>query len=689
VPVVAVPRRAGTARKPATRAKSSLGYAPSLDGVRAFAVLAVMAFHSGLRLLPGGFLGVDAFFVLSGFLITTLLVIEWQRAKTVRLRAFWTRRARRLLPALLVVVVFVVLYATLVAPEGTYPDLRSDALATLFYVANWHFIAVGGNYFVQAGALSLLTHTWSLAVEEQFYILWPLLLLGVLRLFRRLGPLLAVAIVGAVASAVEMVVLYRNGADLTRLYYGTDTHAQSLLIGVALAVALAMCADRRDIGAEPGRSWGWSPTTRNARATVAVVGVVGLFLDAALWWRVSYDSPFLWQGGFLLADIGTAAVLLSAVSLPRGALARGLSTIPLRFVGQISYGMYLWHFPLFQWVDQARTGLSGWPLFVVRLAMTLVVASASFYAVEQPIRSGSLMRHWRAWIGTPLAVGGVATFVVIATTGAGIASSALPTTVSAKTGSSATNGRVVMVVGDSTALTLGIDLTFAAGAHGATVVDKGTLGCGVAEVTQVATQSEAQPALTAAACNPASPASEQWPALWERWVAEYRPSVVAILAGRWEVSDVLWHGRWTSIDQLGFARYVRRQLERAVKIAASRGGHVDLLTAPCYSAAAATSTGPGPSDSSHRLAVYNDIVREVAIANTSKASLVNLDGLVCPGGHYRQVIDGVTVRAPDGVHFPFFSMSDPNSAAPDSLAEARSFGRWLGKTLWPKLLETR
>ncbi len=687
---------------------SALGYVPSLDGVRALAVLAVMVFHSGLPFLAGGFLGVDAFFVLSGFLITTLLVAEWQRSGTIRLRAFWARRARRLLPALLVLVVVVVLYATFAVPAGTYPDLRGDALAALFYVANWHFIAAGGNYFVQTGAVSPLTHTWSLAVEEQFYIVWPLVLVGVLRLFRRLVALLVVAIAGIVASALEMALLYRHGADLTRLYYGTDTHAQSLMIGVALALALSLAiapaparapasasrggrntrVDCRTPEAEPpgGRGWtGWSPTTRGSRAVIALAGVAGVLLDGAFWWRLRYESPLLWQGGFLLADLGIAAVLLSVVSLPSGLLARGLSTAPLRYVGRISYGVYLWHFPLFQWIDEERIGLSGGLLFVVRLAVTLVVATASYYAVEQPIRRGSFLQRWRAWIGAPLAVGGVAVLVVCATAGTGFAASSLPTPVK----SSRADDRVVMVVGDSTALTLGIGLAVAAGAHHATVVDKGILGCGVAEVSEVATQSQDQPTPTVAACNPTSPASERWPALWRKWVARYRPSVVAVLAGRWEVSDVLWRGRWTNITRPGFARDVRRQLELAVGVASSRGAHVDLLTAPCYSTGATTSTGPGPADSPRRLRIYNHIVREVVASEPSRASLVNLDGLVCPGGRYHQRIDGVTVRAPDGVHFPFFSLSDPRTADPDTLAEVRRFGRWLGKTLWPELLATR
>ena len=241
----------------------SLSYIPALDGIRALAVLGVMAFHSGIPFLPAGFLGVDTFFVLSGFLITSLLIGEWRRRTTIRLGAFWARRARRLLPALLLVLLFVACYAAFVVPRGTYPDLRLDALSTLFYVANWHYILIGSNYFVQTGPVSLLTHTWSLAIEEQFYLVWPLVVLGVMHFTRSLRVLLAVCVVGALASAAEMALLYHPGMNLTRLYYGTDTHAQCMLVGASLAVSLAIFAERRRARGHGARTAGrLAPTAR-------------------------------------------------------------------------------------------------------------------------------------------------------------------------------------------------------------------------------------------------------------------------------------------------------------------------------------------------------------------------------------------------------------------------------------------
>ncbi len=448
----------------APREGPNISYIPALDGVRAFAVLGVMAFHSGIPLLPAGFLGVDTFFVLSGFLITTLLLGEWGQRATIKLGAFWARRARRLLPALLLVLLFIACYAAFIAPKGMYPDLRLDAFSTLFYVSNWHFILVGSNYFVQTGPVSLLTHTWSLAIEEQFYLVWPLVVLGVLKLTRNLWVLLAICVGGALASAAEMALLYHPGMDPTRLYYGTDTHAQCLLVGASLAVVLALIAERRRVRGTvpvsrrpPGGDPAWMASGWRVRGALVIVGSAGAVATAVLWWRVSYTGSFLWEGGFLVSAVSAAAVLTCVVCVQRSWLAGALSVAPLRYLGRISYGMYLWHFPLFQWIDGERTGLTGYPLFGVRCVATVAVATASFYLVERPIRQGYFFRQWRAWVVTPIAVVGVAAIVVVATASSGaVAAAGVGQAATTTTGSGATAGQPVkvLVIGDSTALTL-------------------------------------------------------------------------------------------------------------------------------------------------------------------------------------------------------------------------------------------
>jgi peptidoglycan/LPS O-acetylase OafA/YrhL len=666
----------------------NLSYIPALDGVRAFAVVGVMAYHGGIPWLPAGFLGVDAFFVLSGFLITSLLISEWQRRRTIRLGQFWARRARRLLPALLLLLVFVVLYAAFVVPAGTYPGLRLDALSTLFYVANWHFILIGSNYFNQTSLPSLLTHTWSLAVEEQFYLLWPLVVLGVLKFTGRLWALLAVSVVGALASAAEMALLFRHGVGTTRLYYGTDTHGQCVLVGAALASGLALFARRRHSAAAsplgsrtPGGNPAWAASSRWARTVLSILGGAGVVVAGLLWWRVSFNGSFLWEGGFLVAALATAAVLVCVVCAQRSWLATALSVSPLRFLGRISYGLYLWHFPLFQWIDGQRTGLGGYALFGARCGATLAVATVSFYLVERPIRRGALFRQWRAWVGAPVAVAVVSLTVVLAT-GAGTVA-AVPAASPAPAGSSSSLS-TVLVLGDSTALTLSIGLSYDAKRYGATVVDKGILGCGVAVMPEV--RRTGVDATVAPACNPATPAGKQWPALWTGWIDQYHPAIVAILSGRWEVSTVEWRGQWTDILEPAFAAYVRQQLQRAVDVASSRGTPAVLFTAPCYDSGEQSNGAPWPEDQPDRVNVYNALVREVVASNRQKATLVNLYGVVCPGGTYETQIDGVTVRAPDGVHFPFFSPSSPQTADPDTEAQVRQFGAWVGPRLWPSIV---
>jgi peptidoglycan/LPS O-acetylase OafA/YrhL len=225
------------------------GYVPALDGLRALSVLGVMLYHGGS--LTGGFLTIDVFFVLSGFLITSLLLGEWVKRVTIRLGQFWARRARRLLPALLVMLVGVALYAKLFATPGEFANLRLDSLSTLFYVANWHFIIGNSNYFVQTAQTSPLAHMWSLSIEEQFYIVWPPVVLVMLHLgrrlrpSRRLWPVMATAVAGAVASAVEMRLLFLHHAPIMRIYEGTDTRSQDILVGSALAIGMAMWAERR------------------------------------------------------------------------------------------------------------------------------------------------------------------------------------------------------------------------------------------------------------------------------------------------------------------------------------------------------------------------------------------------------------------------------------------------------------
>jgi peptidoglycan/LPS O-acetylase OafA/YrhL len=358
---------------------------PALDGVRALAILGVMAYHLGYGWASGGYLGVDLFFVLSGFLITSLLLEEWNTSGVIRLGAFWGRRARRLLPALFLVLIAVALYAVVngrfssPGSGGAAIDLsglRGDALATLFYVANWHAIFSHQSYFTQFSTPSPLQHTWSLAIEEQFYVVWPLVTLGLVtwgkRHWRRLG--LGVCVAGALASALAMALLYRAGTDPSRVYYGTDTRAFDLLAGAALAYLAAARP-------QPG------PRARRLLHGSSVVAVVVL---GVFWARGGTPGGLptagMFRGEFLACAVLGAVVIADVRQFDQGPLAAVLSLRPLQWIGTISYGLYLWHWPIFVYMNQARTGLSGAGLDLARVALTFAVACASYYLVERPIR---------------------------------------------------------------------------------------------------------------------------------------------------------------------------------------------------------------------------------------------------------------------------------------------------------------
>ena len=615
-----------------------------------------MAYHGGLSFLPAGFFGVDAFFVLSGFLITTLLVTEWAGANRIALRAFWARRARRLLPALLVMLIFVALYPRFVAAPGMYPSLRWDSIAALFYSANWRFIVSGQSYFAQTGPVSPLLHTWSLAIEEQFYIVWPLVVFAIMR-FRRAGTpralktLLTVSVAGALLSATEMALLFRPGGDPTRVYFGTDTHAQCLLVGTALAAGLALWRLR---GPHPVAS-------PQGHRLLSVAGVLGVGVCAWAWSQLHYGQSFVFRGGFLLVSVAVAAVLLSTVLHPLGIVSRVLSWAPLRYIGRISYGMYLWHFPLDIALTGSRTGLEGTPLFLFRTLVTIVVSSLSFYLLERPIRTRKFFTNVRARIAAPAAVI-VTAVVIIATTlppvtASGAESSApspLGSGQDAKNGAFAKAPVRVMLVGDSTALTLGVGLAGDADKWHIDLENLSILGCGIALGTTLWTNvdGQEQPALVPAPCQPKPEGGDvPWTLAWPKWLQEVRPNVVALLAGRWEVLDHLFKGQRTNILHAQYAAYIKHMLQVAVRIGTSTGARMVLMTAPCYSSGEQADGAPWPQDNPSRVMAYNRLVRVVGAEYPKKVTVQNLYALACPHGQYTATFGTGVLRDPDGIHF--------------------------------------
>ncbi|MGI8755472.1 MAG: acyltransferase family protein, partial [Acidimicrobiales bacterium] len=473
-----------------------IAHLPALDGLRGAAVVAVVAFHLGL--ITGGYLGVDLFFTLSGFLITSLLVAEWRANGRIDLRRFWARRARRLLPALLLSLAAVAWATRRWASSTQLTQIRLDAYAALAYIANWRSVAAGTDYWNLYARPSPLQHTWSLAIEEQFYVLWPLLTVAALAWFgsrrrqatqathatsqgppteavvhARLNRYLTVTVLGAVASATAALVRYRGVADANRVYFGTDTRVAAILFGAAFAIASA----RYGALVGPQRRW-----LLEGAAAIAAIGL------GWAWLYLPGTDPRLYQGGLLACGVA-AVVVLAAASHPRtGPIARVLSFPPLRWLGFISYGLYLWHWPVIVFFTPLRTGWYGKQLLLGRIGLSLALALVSYWVIERPIRHGlgrARAGGWAMRLATP-AAGVLVVAIVVWSTQGGVApfgergggrdrlvvaDGPIPPVVAGRPR--------LLVVGDSGAWGLQKPLHQVAPARQVDAVDRGTTACGI------------------------------------------------------------------------------------------------------------------------------------------------------------------------------------------------------------------
>jgi peptidoglycan/LPS O-acetylase OafA/YrhL len=381
-------------------ADSRFPYLPGIDALRALAVLAVFMYHAGVDWIPGGFLGVDLFFVISGYLITSLLLREFRRGGHVKLGRFWLRRARRLLPAVGVMIAVTMVVGAIVEPSRV-DEMRGDAIASLAYFANWHFVYADVSYFDQFQRPSLFTHLWSLSVEEQFYLFWPLVFAAGMKLFGR-GRLLLGVLAGAAASVALAWILFDPGADASRVYYGTDTHAVGLLAGVALAMV-------------------WSPVELRRRRVgplvgpvLDVVGVLALAYIVLCFVRVHDYDLDLWHGGYLWLAL-VSALLLAVLAHPAARLGAILGQAPVLWLGVRSYSFYLWHWPV---LVLTRPGvdvdLPTEALVPLQLALVLLLSDLSYRCVELPFRGQGKPAPSAGWLRTarPALIAGVLAVVV-------------------------------------------------------------------------------------------------------------------------------------------------------------------------------------------------------------------------------------------------------------------------------------
>ncbi|MDQ3912582.1 MAG: acyltransferase, partial [Actinomycetota bacterium] len=369
---------------------STQRYMPGLDGLRALAVLAVIAYHLQLGWAQGGLLGVGVFFTLSGYLITDLLLGQRDAVGHLRLGDFWLRRARRLLPALFLMLVVVVAWVMLL-DRSQLPALRGDVAAAIVYLSNWWYILSHASYFSHFGPPPPLDHLWSLAVEEQFYLIWPWLLWLGLRYTRGRYWLAGLSLAAAALSAAVMALLYEPGYDPTRVYYGTDTRAFGLLVGASLAMVWPSRRLGADLTLRPRRLRRWQLV--NGVELLDGAGLAGLVVIALLICGTDHYSAFLFRGGIVLLSVATVLVV-AALAHPASQLGRTLGWEPLRWLGVRSYGIYLWHYPIIVLTTPTAQRSVNLPLAVLQVGATITVAALSWRFVEEPIRRGALGRFW-------------------------------------------------------------------------------------------------------------------------------------------------------------------------------------------------------------------------------------------------------------------------------------------------------
>jgi len=609
----------------------------ALDGLRAVAVLSVIGYHFGMPGLGGGFLGVDLFFVLSGFLITRLLVTEHDRTGTISLRGFWSRRIRRLTPAILLVLLTVAVWGAITLDRFALRTLRDDMLSTLGYMANWRFILADQSYFASYGDASPLRHMWSLAIEEQFYMVWPLLVLGVLTLSRgRRGPLVVLA-TAMIAGSTALMWFLHDAADPSRAYYGTDTRLAQLVVGALLAVVLL----RRSTPQPPARTRG-----RSVMGFAALAVVVGAFFI------VEDGDIFMYRGGFL-GFSALVAILLWAVTTSRGsAIDRMLSWRPAVLIGQISYGLYLWHWPVQIMLSPDATGLDGPALAALRVSVTFAATVLSYLVIEQPVRR---VRGWAASLtgGRAAVAFSVSMAMVLgAVFGTTSRSAPLPEYLDSATaevidvGAPLPDGdnavMQLVLTGDSLAHSLTRAMQSQTSALGITFVSRSLPGCSMTRGVPIDGKG-----LPFKEGPPCALAHEEF----IRVTASSYPSRALVWISAWDVYDRRVDGVDYRVGSDAWRTKMTELVDETADVLAAGGAHVFLVSlAPV---APDNETDHEDVAFDERVADYNSLLRDYARQNPDRATYINLAARVCP--EYprgcRAVVEGIRLRPKDGVHF--------------------------------------
>jgi peptidoglycan/LPS O-acetylase OafA/YrhL len=659
----------------AKAAPTRFSYHASLDGLRALALLAIIAYHYDYGWARGAYLSVDLFFILSGFLITTLLLMEWRRSDGVALGTFWARRARRLLPALLVLLVFVTIFTILEIEPWRRADVRGDAIASLFYVANWRLIATEQGYFELFAAASPLRHMWTLAIEEQFYLVWPVIVLVAMTAARgSLRVLVAICSIGIVVSVIVMARVYTPG-DPLRAYYGTDARLHTILMGALLAILLFV----------------WQPSDI-AKRRLAIVGALACVVMLYTWNVATGTSSRYYHGGSI-AYAALACVVIAG-AMHAGPLRAALGFGILVWIGRLSYGLYLFHWPIITWVVPSRVHLHGLPLNVLRFAITVALAALSFYLIELPVRerrkptwpwkraervrtepSRRRPRQVARWAALP-AVALTFAIILASTTGAKPPPSYLvgerpkgnfiwgfgdplfcgtprPAETeeaqeqAAELGPPAlersAEGLRVLVLGDSVACSLYPGLAAVGDLVGASVEQASVFGCGIASGEVTTTRNEQ-----------ITPHSERCPVMVQQAidtaVNEFQPDVVLWIS-IWEKSDVLVNGTTLVSGTPEGDEEMLRRMDAALDRITAHDAKVVALTVPAPApndAQGTHNTSNAVDDASY--ARLDSILRRFVERHPDTVELVDFARALCPDGPpCPATVNGTRMR-PDGRH---------------------------------------
>lgn len=596
-----------------------LEYNAGLDGLRGIGLLAILFYHSGVNWIPGGFLSVSTFFTLSGFLITSLLVYEWDNTGRIDMADFWARRFRRLMPGSLLALSVISMLGATIGDISQIARLRGDGLAALFYVSNWRFVYLGSDYADMFASPSLVQHFWSLSIEEQFYLTFPLLAIALLRYGNRRA--IAVVLGGlALLSTAWMAVIFEPDMPTSRLYFGTDTRAAEILLGALLALWHA----------------GRPALQGNARKLAIALGSIGLAGNLFYWFRVPMETAWLWQGGYLIYAMTTVAIIIGALQ-PTGPARTILSWRPFPWLGKISYGVYIYHFSFYVTLTSELTGLAPWPLFATRVAATFALAIPSYYLLEQPVRYGRLFSEWRFWAAMPVGIVTVAAMLILATQNPTVDSSTLP---EPKMLVSLDDKPRLMIVGGSISFGIGNGLLrWARRTEDASVLNIATKGCGIARGGRLVNSLKR----VADLCD-------EWPTIWASELESYEPDVVVVLVGGWDTTERKfpnWGEQPRMIGDEIYDTWLISEYEAALELLTSHGARVVWLTAPCL---AVRSGGKGVWDP-ERTVKLNLILRRLEREHGEELELVDLNYTVCPGGEFTNELAGMDKIRPDGAHF--------------------------------------